>query len=244
MQVNHFEFVLEARTPIAHHSETLGNEQIAMRRKVRQRGGAWADVPIITGDTMRHGMREAADRAQWRHDPVSRLRADVAAAGGRKARDAGESWESALSSMHAMYAREGRAHIVKVPTPALVMGRTTHDARGRTCFRASWAARTGADYIGTLAGGRSVVLEAKSSGDARIGIDAVRPHQAGALDQCHALGGLALVVVRLSTGAWVVPWLRWADAPAGRREKSLTAEDLDARGSRIDSARPDWMGAL
>jgi hypothetical protein len=54
-----YEFVLEAVQPIAHHSETIGNEQVIMRRKVRQPGG-WANVPIVTADTMRHGMREAA----------------------------------------------------------------------------------------------------------------------------------------------------------------------------------------
>lgn len=59
MRVMRFGFVLEARTPIAHAAETIGNESIAMRRKVRQPDGRWADVPIVTGDTMRHQMREA-----------------------------------------------------------------------------------------------------------------------------------------------------------------------------------------
>lgn len=54
-----YEMLLEARQPIAHHAETIGNDAILMRRKVRYRDG-WADVPIVTGDTMRHGMREAA----------------------------------------------------------------------------------------------------------------------------------------------------------------------------------------
>lgn len=54
-----YEFVLEARQPIAHHEETIGNESILMRRKVRVDDG-WERVPCITGDTMRHGMREAA----------------------------------------------------------------------------------------------------------------------------------------------------------------------------------------
>jgi len=54
-----YEFVLEAETPICHLSESIGNESIAMRRKIRQRDG-WAFVPIVTADTMRHGMREAS----------------------------------------------------------------------------------------------------------------------------------------------------------------------------------------
>jgi hypothetical protein len=57
------ELVLEAHTPIAHHSETVGNESAIMREEVRQLDGSWARVPIITGDTMRHGLREAASLA-------------------------------------------------------------------------------------------------------------------------------------------------------------------------------------
>lgn len=54
-----YEFVLRAESAIAHASENIGNESICMRRKIRQKGG-WAHVPIVTADTMRHGMREAA----------------------------------------------------------------------------------------------------------------------------------------------------------------------------------------
>jgi hypothetical protein len=54
-----YEIMLEAHQPIAHHEETIGNEAIIMRRKIRQRDG-WASVPVVTADTMRHGLREAA----------------------------------------------------------------------------------------------------------------------------------------------------------------------------------------
>lgn len=55
-----YDMILEAVGPIAHHEGTFGNSAIAMRRKVRQPDGSWCDVPIVTGDAMRHGMREAA----------------------------------------------------------------------------------------------------------------------------------------------------------------------------------------
>ena len=60
--MNHrtYQMVLQAAQPVAHHSDTLGNHQMLMRRKIRQRDGRFADVPYITGDTMRHGLREAA----------------------------------------------------------------------------------------------------------------------------------------------------------------------------------------
>jgi len=57
------EVVLEAASPIAHHAEVMGNTAIAMRRKIRVADGTFANVPIITGDTMRHSLREGASRA-------------------------------------------------------------------------------------------------------------------------------------------------------------------------------------
>lgn len=55
-----YQFVLQADEPIAHHAETIGNEAIIARRKVRQPAGGWADVAIVSGDAMRHHMRSAS----------------------------------------------------------------------------------------------------------------------------------------------------------------------------------------
>lgn len=60
METHRFEFVLEAIQPLAHHAETFGNHAVIQRRRVRQPDGAFADVPIVNADTMRHGMREAS----------------------------------------------------------------------------------------------------------------------------------------------------------------------------------------
>jgi hypothetical protein len=60
MERLHYEFILEAATPIAHHSETFGNHAVLMRRKVRQPGGELVPVPYVTGDCIRHGIREAS----------------------------------------------------------------------------------------------------------------------------------------------------------------------------------------
>lgn len=60
MDQRRIEFILEARQPISHAQENLGNLSVIMRQKMRQPNGGWAHVPIVTGDTMRHGLREAA----------------------------------------------------------------------------------------------------------------------------------------------------------------------------------------
>lgn len=60
MQQRRFEFLLRAETPISHAQETFGNTQTIMRSVVIQPDGSRVNVPIITGDTMRHGLRESA----------------------------------------------------------------------------------------------------------------------------------------------------------------------------------------
>lgn len=56
------EILLVAEQPIAHHAQTFGNEAVIMRRRIRSTDGM-VDVPIITGDAMRHGLRSAASDA-------------------------------------------------------------------------------------------------------------------------------------------------------------------------------------
>lgn len=59
-RLHQIEMIVEAIEPIAHGAETVGNAQIAMRSKVRLPTGRFVEVPVVTGDTMRHGLREAA----------------------------------------------------------------------------------------------------------------------------------------------------------------------------------------
>lgn len=53
------QFILVAKSPIAHHQEVLGNDAIFFRKKVRAPDGTLIQVPYITADTLRHGLREA-----------------------------------------------------------------------------------------------------------------------------------------------------------------------------------------
>lgn len=60
MKRTKYEVLLRAKQPIAHAEGTIGNQTLAMRRKIRTADGEIVFVPIVTGDTMRHQMREAA----------------------------------------------------------------------------------------------------------------------------------------------------------------------------------------
>lgn len=59
-EIKSYEVMLEAATPIAHHHEVFGNHAVIARRKVRMPNGEWAQVPAVSGDALRHGLREAA----------------------------------------------------------------------------------------------------------------------------------------------------------------------------------------
>jgi len=63
MKTHRYEFILEAEQPIAHHEGSYGNHALVMRRKTRLETGELAEVPCITADTMRHGMRTASTYA-------------------------------------------------------------------------------------------------------------------------------------------------------------------------------------
>lgn len=54
-----YEFLLRAEEPLCHLAETYGNSGIFMRRKRRLPDGTIALLPCITGDALRHGLREA-----------------------------------------------------------------------------------------------------------------------------------------------------------------------------------------
>lgn len=58
-----YDFILELLTPLAHASESIGNTSLCMREKRRLPDGSFAHIPIITGDTLRHGLREASSYA-------------------------------------------------------------------------------------------------------------------------------------------------------------------------------------
>lgn len=56
-----YEFILEATRPIVHLAETIGNRGVIARRKIRY-NGEWTTVPIISGNQLRHKLREAGTR--------------------------------------------------------------------------------------------------------------------------------------------------------------------------------------
>ena len=140
----------------------------------------------------------------------------TAASRGATSKSRGDQWEEALSDYHDLLSRANKAHIQRVPTPVTVLGAVKPDARGRRSFPACFASRAGVDFVGVLAGGRSVYLEAKTCSTERWSFAAalgaptasrVSGPEWESLIRCQALGGLALIVLDWSSagaGYWAV----------------------------------------
>lgn len=60
------EVLFEAAQPISHQETTIGNHGVAATAKVRQRGGGFARVPMVSGNAMRNRMRYASSLAVLR----------------------------------------------------------------------------------------------------------------------------------------------------------------------------------
>lgn len=127
----------------------------------------------------------------------------------------GQAFEELLEWTHAIYRRQDRAVIQKVAVPVRLTGR--RDPSGQ--FVGFYAAKSTVDFIGTVRGGRSVAVDAKSTRlRTRIVWDAHHfpPHQREFLAAIAHLGGLALLVVAFSAldRYFAIPYGTWAAHPA------------------------------
>lgn len=163
---------------------------------------------------------------------------------GASADAVGKGWEAWLSAQHNLSVAAGLvAWVEKVgaPTqPHLADGRAQFDTRGRLVSVVTGLAPT--DYLGVLADGRGLVVEAKRRAG-RLARDRERPdgsedragiarHQRELLDSAHRAGALALVVVEFERARGpvrcAVPWgelaARWTSVRGGAL--SVGPEDL------------------
>lgn len=173
-----------------------------------------------------------------------------AAATGRTARDAGDHAEALFELACAHYSACGKAYVVKRPTPIKQIG----PVRGGK-FLAVYERSAGCDYYGTLWGGQSVMVELKSSSTTNLplrrrGEDTIKEGQAAELAQVSALGGLALVIVRVNLQWWSVAWRDWlleVKYAESIGAKSLNANALNEFGRRLKllpCGGPDWLWTM
>lgn len=121
----------------------------------------------------------------------------------------GAGFEELLAFTHAVYARRGWALVQKVSVPV----RLTHERAG-SGFVGFYAGKSTVDFVGCLAGGRGVALDAKSTRNrTRIpwNVTHFPSHQQEFLRHWASTGGLALLLVQFSTldRYFAIPMKAW-----------------------------------
>ena len=143
----------------------------------------------------------------------------------------GHFFEGAILAACRIYHDRERAEIDKTPEPF----RVTTKGRDGT-FTGRFTAHAQPDFQGTLAGGRSIVFEAKYTTTNTIKRAALTDAQMAALESHMRRGAAAAVCVGINDRFFFVPWKDWRDMKETFGKVSLRAEDLTAFQVRFSGA--------
>ena len=143
----------------------------------------------------------------------------------------GHFFEGAIKAACALYSERERADVDKTPEPFRVI------EKGRDgIFKGRFTARAQPDFQGTLAGGRSIVFEAKHTTTDRLKRDVLTGEQQDALERHHSRGAVAAVCAGIGNNFFFVPWEIWRDMKENFGRKYVTAANLEPFRVRFNGA--------
>ncbi|WP_312048000.1 Holliday junction resolvase RecU [Anaerotignum sp.] len=134
----------------------------------------------------------------------------------------GHLFESAIVAGCITYREDGRAEINKTPEPFRVLNKSSNGM-----FMGRFTAHAQPDFQGTLADGRSIVFEAKTTTSDRMKRDVLTAEQQKALESHMNLGAVAGVCVGLEDKFFFIPWKVWRDMKEYYGRKYITANDVE-----------------
>ena len=134
----------------------------------------------------------------------------------------GHFFEDYIKAGCRFYALRERAEIDKTPEPFRVLEKSRDGI-----FRGRFTAHAQPDFQGTLAGGRSIVFEAKYTTTDRLKREILTDEQQKALESHRARGAVAGVCVGIKNDFFFVPWTVWWDMKERFGRKYVTAADLE-----------------
>jgi recombination protein U len=143
----------------------------------------------------------------------------------------GQSFEGYIKAACAAYNIDGRAEIDKTPEPFRVMSKQTNGI-----FSGRFTARAQPDFQGTLAGGRSIVFEAKYTTTDRVKRDALTDEQMKRLARHEKLGALVGICAGIGDKFFFIPWWAWRDMKQIYGRKYVTAADVEQYRVRFTGA--------
>lgn len=156
---------------------------------------------------------------------------------GAKAKAAGVNFETWIDRSFRELARRGEGLIEKTPEPMRPI-----KSMGGGRFVAIYEHQAQPDYKGTLAGGRTVLFEAKYCGEDRIERSRVTQGQAEYMRRMESFGAACFVLAGFSDGAvFRIPWGFFDDMRDHFGHLHIKREELEDMPWRIQT---DRFGAL
>ena len=150
---------------------------------------------------------------QYKANPINQIR-------GMRNNAQGHIFEDALKQACEYYKQIGRADIDKTPEPFRVLKKNPNGI-----FTGRFTDRAQPDYQGTLAGGRSIIFEAKYTTTDRIERRALTDRQMETLESHGNMGAVALVVFGIKDRFYIVPWSVWRDMKQCFGHQYITQKD-------------------
>lgn len=136
----------------------------------------------------------------------------------------GHLFEGMIVAACKLYADQGRAVIDKTPEPFRVM--QNGKSKDGT-FKGRFTSPAQPDFQGTLAGGKSIVFEAKFTTTDRLKQDVLTEVQRATLDRHHTLGAIAAVCAGIGPDSFFIPWPIWRDMKTVYGRKYIRAADAE-----------------
>lgn len=168
--------------------------------------------------------------------------------GGKKSQRNGKIFEMDVERSCIRYRSLGIADIKKTPEPMRSIG-VLNKRLG--WHKAIFEKKGQPDFLGTLKGGRSVMIEAKNTNSTRIEFDRIEPHQAKDLQSTTDLGGLALVLIKFNsdkvdksgrkTRYYCIEWSDWIEFKDTIGKKSLNEKDLVDHQVKVENGLINFL---
>lgn len=144
---------------------------------------------------------------------------------GKKAQHIGNIFEKYIEAACIRYRTLGIADIKKTPEPMRPIGVINNN---RGWYKAIFEKKGQPDFLGTLKGGRSIMIEAKHTDSKYMRFDRIATHQERDLKSTADLGGLSLILLSYNLkNFYCIEWNDWLRLKnLDSKKKSLKEEDL------------------
>lgn len=143
---------------------------------------------------------------------------------GRISKGRGKMFEDIIDHACAFYRMNNAALISKSNEPMRPISKPNDRGQFLACF----TKKSGPDYVGVLAGGRFVAIEAKHTDGGRLQQSAVDGEQEKCLNEYAALGADCFVLVSFGFQQFYkIPWETFRNMKERYGRKYITPEDIE-----------------